>query len=119
MRTRNILTLISVAAALLSANLHAATLCVRPDSPTPGAPYDSWANAAHDIQTAVNTASAGDTVLVTNGLYATGNAATPGYTLPNRVVVNKPITLQSVNGPDVTIIQGQGPLGHRAAAPRL
>ena len=36
------------------ANLQAATLRVWPDSPTPGAPFDQWANAAHDIQTAVD-----------------------------------------------------------------
>lgn len=35
------------------------------DSPTPGAPYDTWANAAHDVQTAVTAASA-ETVWVTN-----------------------------------------------------
>ena len=36
------------------ANLQAATLCVWPESPTPGVPFDQWANAAHDIQTAVD-----------------------------------------------------------------
>ena len=92
-----------------------ATLCVWPNSPTPGAPYDQWADAAHDIQTAVNAASAGDTVLVTNGVYATGGAVTPGYALSNRVVIAKAITLQSLKGPDVTIIQGQGPIGSGAA----
>ena len=106
--------LLVIAAALCClrlANLQAATLRVWPDSPTPGAPFDQWANAAHDIQTAVDAASAGDTVLVTNGVYATGGAVTPGGVLLNRVAVTKPITLQSVNGREVTIIQGQGPLG--------
>jgi len=32
------------------ANLQAATLCVWPESPTPGAPFDQWANAAHDLR---------------------------------------------------------------------
>ena len=108
---RNLIAIAAAFGCLLPANLHAATLCVWPGSPTPGSPYDSWGNAAHDIQTAVNAASPGDTVLVTNGVYATGGAVTPGYTLPNRVVITKAITLQSVNGPDATIIQGQGPLG--------
>ena len=107
-----------VAAALLSlqiANLHAATRYVWSGSPSPGAPFDQWSNAAHDIQTAVNAADPGDTVLVTNGVYATGGTATPGYALPNRVVVTKPITLLSVNGPAETVIQGQGPVGNLAA----
>ena len=107
--------LLVIAAALCClqlANLQAATLCVWPDSPTPGVPFDQWDNAAHDIQTAVDAASVGDTVLVTNGVYATGGAVTPGGALSNRVVVAKAITLQSVNGPGATTIQGRGaPLG--------
>ena len=103
--------LLVIAAALCClqlANLQAATLCVWPDSPTPGVPFDQWDNAAHDIQTAVDAASVGDTVLVTNGVYATGGAVTPGGALSNRVVVAKAITLQSVNGPGATTIRGAG-----------
>ena len=73
-----------VAAALLSlqiANLHAATRYVWSGSPSPGAPFDQWSNAAHDIQTAVNAADPGDTVLVTNGVCATGVAVAPGSAL--------------------------------------
>ena len=36
----------------------AATRYVWQDSPSPGPPYDTWANAAHDIQTAVDAAAA-------------------------------------------------------------
>jgi parallel beta-helix repeat protein len=36
-------------------------------SPSQGAPYDSWDNAAHSIQTAINYASAGETVMVRAG----------------------------------------------------
>ncbi len=100
---------------LLAANLHAATRYVWPYSPSPSAPFDQWANAAHDIQTAVNAAVPGETVLVTNGVYATGGAITPGYALSNRVVVTKPITLLSVNGPAETVIQGLGPVGNLAS----
>ncbi len=45
----------------------AATRYVWQDSPSPGPPYDTWANAAHDIQTAVDAALAGDEIVVTNG----------------------------------------------------
>lgn len=68
----------------------------------------NWATAKQTIQAAVNAASSNDIVLVTNGVYQTG-----GYSLDpnldfiiNRVVISKPLTLQSVNGPEVTIIQG-------------
>ncbi|MEI7733446.1 MAG: PKD domain-containing protein [Verrucomicrobiota bacterium] len=89
----------------ISAPLPAATLLVWPDSPNPTPPYADWTTAAQTIQTAVDAAQAGDTVLVTNGVYATGGRAVSGLTT-NRVVIDKAVKLRSVNGPDVTVIQG-------------
>ena len=67
------------------------------DSPSPAWPYASWETAAHDIQTAVDAAEAGETVSVTNGIY------TPSA----EITVSKTLTIESVNGPDVTVIDGQ------------
>jgi hypothetical protein len=80
---------------------------------TPAPPYTNWAKASTNIQLAVDAAAAGDTVLVTNGLYDTGGKVIEG-TLTNRVGINKAITVRSVNGPEVTIIQGVGPNGATA-----
>lgn len=72
---------------------------------SPAAPYSSWATAATSIQDAINVAAEGDIVLVTNGTYATGGAAIDGG-LTNRVALNLPITVTSVNGYQCTVIQG-------------
>jgi predicted outer membrane repeat protein len=92
----------------------AATRHVWMDSPLPAAPYDRWENAAHELQTAVDEAQAGDTVLVTNGVYAAGGKTMPGLAVSNRVAVSQAITLMSVNGAAVTIIEGSGPHGSSA-----
>src|SRR5439155_10583806 len=73
-------------------------------SPTP--PYTNWLTAATNIQDAVDASVAGDEILVTNGIYTTGGRAAVGAGTPNRVAVDKPLTLRSVNGPHFTIIQG-------------
>jgi len=72
-------------------------------NPTP--PYSDWATAATNIQDAVDAAMSGDDILVTNGIYSAGGRAIDGGT-SNRVAVTKPITIQSVNGPAVSVIQG-------------
>jgi len=61
------------------------------------APFDTWETAANTIQAAVDVATAGDTVRVTNGT----------YTLTSEITVTKAITVESVNGCDVTLVDGQ------------
>ncbi len=72
---------------------------------SPASPYLDWSTAATNIQDAIDASVDGDVVLVTNGTYSSGSRIVyPGT--PNRVVVTRAITVQSVNGPDVTLIQG-------------
>jgi len=88
----------------------AATRYVWQESPSPAPPYDSWANAATNIQEAVDAADPGDTVLVTNGVYATGGRAVYG-TMTNRVVVSEGVEVRSVNGQNATWIEGLAATG--------
>jgi hypothetical protein len=80
------------------------------NSPGPAAPYSSWATAATNLQDAVDAAAPGGLILVTNGVYGVGGHVVYG-SLTNRLAVTKPVTLQSINGPGVTVIQGSQLLG--------
>jgi hypothetical protein len=61
-------------------------------------PGTAWSNAFWTIQGAVDAASCDDTVVVTNGTYL----------LSSEIVVSNAITVTSVNGCDVTIVDAQG-----------
>jgi hypothetical protein len=109
--------LIIAAFALAAFNLSAATLYVSLESRNPVVPYATWATAATNIQDAVDAARDGDTVLVTNGVYAVGSRdmfAMNTNSVPpriesvglSRVVVTNSIRLESVNGPLAAIIDG-------------
>ena len=73
MRPLGIITLTGFLAVLINTN--AATLYVDVNCATPATPYSS---AATNIQDAIDAASAGDTVLVTNGVYASGGKVNGG-----------------------------------------
>lgn len=60
-------------------------------------PYITWETAARDIQTALDTADPGDTVIVGDGAYTT-----------QTVNVNKPVTVRSLNGAAHAVISGLG-----------
>ena len=79
----------------VSQNLFATTNYV---SKTGGhvSPFTSWANAATNIQAAVDVAFDGDIVLVNDGTYY----------LSRRITVTKNITVKSVHGADKTIVNG-------------
>jgi hypothetical protein len=86
-------------------NASAATHYVDLNSPSPTPPYTNWLTAATNIQDAIDAAVAGDAVLVTNGVYATGGRVLYGA-MTNRVVITNGINLLSLNGPQVTTISG-------------
>jgi len=89
---------------LLTINAPAAVLYVDLNSTNPVPPYADWSTAAATIQDAILQANSGDTVLVTNGIYQTGGWSIMGS---NRVCVSVAnLTVQSVNGPAVTVIKG-------------
>ena len=74
-------------------------------SANPVAPYVSWATAATNIQDAVDAASIpGSVVLVNDGVYSP--AVVGGVGPIDTVAVNKPLSVQSVHGPAVTMIRG-------------
>jgi hypothetical protein len=68
------------------------------NSTNPVAPYTSWETAATAIQRAVDEAIAGDQVLIADGTYP----------LESQVTVRQGLAIRSVNGPDVTILDGDG-----------
>jgi len=80
---------------------------------SPAPPYTNWTVAATNIQDAIDAAKPGDEIVVTNGVYQTGGRIASGA-MSNRVAVTKPVTLRSVHGPAVTIIQGSPIIGDSA-----
>ncbi len=70
-------------------------------------PFKSWADAATNIQAACDAALNGEHVIVTNGI----------YTEQRIMVQSKALYIESVNGPEVTIVDSQYQYGGFYLAP--
>ena len=89
--------------------LMAATWWVKDDGGVDASGYGTEASPFKTIQYAINTATAGDTILVKPGVYATGGrsfGSSGRYTQPARVYINKRVYIKSTDGRDVTHIVG-------------
>src|SRR4051812_1034270 len=83
----------------------AATHYVNLNNQSPASPYTNWPAAATNIQDAIDASSSGDLIVVSNGVYKTGSRTAIDST-PCRVVINKGVTVRSLNGPGGTAIEG-------------
>ena len=104
--------MLCVLVVMFVSNVVAGTWYVAIDSDSDG-PGTEWGNAFHEIQGGIDAASDGDTILVGDGVYEVGGRAVTGGLL-NRVVIDKEITVKSLDGAESTIIKGAGPLGFGA-----
>src|ERR1700761_3527114 len=99
---------------LLTFRVSAAIFYVDVNNPTPLTPFNTWNTAANNIQDAIDVSTNGDQIFVTNGVYQTGGKIMAGD-LINRIALDKPIMVQSINGPSVTSIIGLGATNGAAA----
>ena len=97
--------LIVILSLLFIFHTSATVLYVDLNSANPSPPYADWSTAATNIQDAVDASMDGDLILVNSGVYNSGSTITSDGTT-NRVAMTKAVTVQSVSGPAMTLIDG-------------
>jgi hypothetical protein len=100
------LLLVAIFLGFMAVKAIATTYYVDVNSANPTPPYTSWATASTDIQSAINVSTIGDVIMVTNGVYQTGGQTVAVTGTTNRVAITQAVTVQSVNGPAMTMIEG-------------
>jgi hypothetical protein len=80
------------------ASVSAATYYVDASNLTPSFPYQTRASAAQHVEQVIPLAAEGDILLVDSGLYL----------LTKTLAITKSITIEGINGPDHTILRGNG-----------
>jgi hypothetical protein len=103
---RNLIHICAVFLMLFAFRAPASVLYVDLNCTNATPPYASWATAATSIQPAINVSLAGDTVLVTNGIYQTGGA---GYFDPSNQFNSTVYSLIKIPT-GVTVIKGSAPI---------
>jgi hypothetical protein len=89
---------------IIISSARAAVHYVDVNSTNPVAPYTSWSTAATTLQDGANVAALNDKVVAANGVYRIGVAV--AVQSLNRIVIPSSVTVTSVNGPEVTFIEG-------------
>jgi len=103
--TRNWIQLGTIFLLLAVIRTEATVFYVKAGNGSASPPYSTWNTAAATIQDAVDASTGGDLIWVTNGTYSTGGRIVYGAAM-NRVAIDRAVTVQSVNGAALTIIQG-------------
>lgn len=94
-----------LASLLLAPCSYAVTRYVAIASTNPVSPFITWETAATNIQDAIDISVSNDTVVVSNGVYATGGRIIYGA-MNNRIAITNAIVVRSVNGCGATLIKG-------------
>lgn len=105
---KRILKTLALTSLVWASQTFATTRYVNINNGSPSSPYTTWATAATSIQTAIDASSNGDTIIVTNGNYNSGDSYPAIGGIAGRIKMEKNVTVKSVNGPQYTFISGSG-----------
>jgi hypothetical protein len=73
---------------VFASTVHALTVYVDPESPSPGSGYRSWETAAHTIHQGINSMSGGDVLIIRDGIYTGSANMMYGVSIPSGTAGN-------------------------------